>query len=251
MKPRILLLDEPLSALDGVIKESIKDRIKTIAREYHLTTIIVTHDPEEALTLSDRVLIIDQGDHRPVRPPGRDHPEAGERFRAEVHPQPAGDQAQQHLCSLREATATHCRITRGHRHETEILGAEAYFPGFGGGLCHLPGGACHPASAQVLFGGRMASPGLTTWTSSPARGSPRPWATALLCPSSQPWWRWASPSSWPTSSTTPACPGALSGFVQAVATLPMFLPTITYGFAIIYSFGKQGPHHPAAGPPVL
>ncbi|MGI6030662.1 MAG: ABC transporter ATP-binding protein [Eubacteriales bacterium] len=61
MKPRILLLDEPLSALDGVIKESIKSRIKTIAREYHLTTIIVTHDPEEALTLSDRVLIINQG----------------------------------------------------------------------------------------------------------------------------------------------------------------------------------------------
>ena len=59
--PKVLLLDEPLSALDGVIKESIKDRIKTIAREYHLTTIIVTHDPEEALTLSDRVLIIDQG----------------------------------------------------------------------------------------------------------------------------------------------------------------------------------------------
>lgn len=61
MKPRLLLLDEPLSALDGVIKESIKDRIKTIAREYHLTTILVTHDPEEALTLSDRVLIIHQG----------------------------------------------------------------------------------------------------------------------------------------------------------------------------------------------
>ena len=61
MKPRILLLDEPLSALDGVIKESIKSRIKTIAREYNLTTIIVTHDPEEALTLSDRVLILNEG----------------------------------------------------------------------------------------------------------------------------------------------------------------------------------------------
>ena len=61
MKPKILLLDEPLSALDGVIKESIKDRIKTIAKEYHLTTIIVTHDPEEALTLSDRVMIVNQG----------------------------------------------------------------------------------------------------------------------------------------------------------------------------------------------
>ena len=61
MKPKILLLDEPLSALDGVIKESIKDRIKLIAREYRLTTIIVTHDPEEALTLSDRVLIMEKG----------------------------------------------------------------------------------------------------------------------------------------------------------------------------------------------
>ncbi|OXZ35911.1 ABC transporter [Finegoldia magna] len=62
MKPKVLLLDEPLSALDGVIKESIKDnRIKTIAKQYNLTTIIVTHDPEEALTLSDRVLIINEG----------------------------------------------------------------------------------------------------------------------------------------------------------------------------------------------
>lgn len=61
MKPKILLLDEPLSALDGVIKESIKSKIKEIAREFELTTIIVTHDPEEALTLSDRVLIINEG----------------------------------------------------------------------------------------------------------------------------------------------------------------------------------------------
>ena len=61
MKPRILLLDEPLSALDGVIKESIKQKIKQIARDFKLTTIIVTHDPEEALTLSDKVLIVNQG----------------------------------------------------------------------------------------------------------------------------------------------------------------------------------------------
>lgn len=61
MKPKILLLDEPLSALDGVIKESIKDKIKQIAKEYNLTTIIVTHDPEEALSLSDKVMIINKG----------------------------------------------------------------------------------------------------------------------------------------------------------------------------------------------
>ena len=61
MKPKILFLDEPLSALDGVIKESIKAKIKEIAREFQLTTIIVTHDPEEALTLSDKVLIVNRG----------------------------------------------------------------------------------------------------------------------------------------------------------------------------------------------
>jgi len=60
-KPKILLLDEPLSALDGVIKETIKDRIKAITKKYKITTIIVTHDPEEALTMSDKVLIIDRG----------------------------------------------------------------------------------------------------------------------------------------------------------------------------------------------
>lgn len=61
MKPKILLLDEPLSALDGVIKETIKEKIKEIARNFRLTTIIVTHDPEEALTLSDKVLIVNKG----------------------------------------------------------------------------------------------------------------------------------------------------------------------------------------------
>ena len=61
MKPKILLLDEPLSALDGVIKESIKQKIVTVAKEFKLTTIIVTHDPEEALTISDRVIILNKG----------------------------------------------------------------------------------------------------------------------------------------------------------------------------------------------
>src|SRR5699024_2236230 len=61
MRPKILLLDEPLSALDSVIKESIKERIYSISREFNLTTIIVTHDPEEALTISDKVVIINDG----------------------------------------------------------------------------------------------------------------------------------------------------------------------------------------------
>jgi len=62
LKPKVLLLDEPLSALDGVIRESIKETIQKISRTFHLTTIIVTHDPEEALTMSDKVLILNQGE---------------------------------------------------------------------------------------------------------------------------------------------------------------------------------------------
>ena len=73
MKPKILLLDEPLSALDGVIKESIKDRIRTIAEQYNLTTIIVTHDPEEALTLSNPRDDHQRWKDRTVRKAGRDH----------------------------------------------------------------------------------------------------------------------------------------------------------------------------------
>ena len=61
MEPKILLMDEPLSALDGVIKESIKDMIQKIAKTLNLTTIIVTHDPEEALTMADKVVVIENG----------------------------------------------------------------------------------------------------------------------------------------------------------------------------------------------
>lgn len=70
MKPRLLLLDEPLSALDGAIKESIKQKIKEIVDQYNLTTIMVTHDPEEALTMSDRVLIMNRGKIAQYSTPG-------------------------------------------------------------------------------------------------------------------------------------------------------------------------------------
>lgn len=70
MKPRLLLLDEPLSALDGVIKESIKQKIKQIVDQYQLTTVMVTHDPEEALTISDKVLILNGGKIAQYSTPG-------------------------------------------------------------------------------------------------------------------------------------------------------------------------------------
>ncbi|MFB4391053.1 MULTISPECIES: ABC transporter ATP-binding protein [unclassified Pseudomonas] len=60
-RPRLLLLDEPLSALDARIRKHLREQIRAIQRELGLTTIFVTHDQEEALTLSDRIVLMNQG----------------------------------------------------------------------------------------------------------------------------------------------------------------------------------------------
>ncbi|MGF1789428.1 ABC transporter ATP-binding protein [Photobacterium profundum] len=62
VKPRILLLDEPLSALDARIRKHLREQIRTIQKEMNLTTIFVTHDQEEALTMSDRIFLMNKGE---------------------------------------------------------------------------------------------------------------------------------------------------------------------------------------------
>lgn len=60
-EPRILLLDEPLSALDKKLREEMKYWIKELQHELKITTIYVTHDQGEALTMSDRIAVMNQG----------------------------------------------------------------------------------------------------------------------------------------------------------------------------------------------
>ena len=60
-KPRILLLDEPLSALDAKIRTRLRDEIRAIQRQTGITTVYVTHDQEEALSLSDRIVVMRSG----------------------------------------------------------------------------------------------------------------------------------------------------------------------------------------------
>src|SRR5207248_11743024 len=60
-RPRVLLLDEPLGALDLKLREQMQGELKRIQREVGITFLYVTHDQDEALTMSDRVAVFNQG----------------------------------------------------------------------------------------------------------------------------------------------------------------------------------------------
>ena len=60
-KPQVLLLDEPLSALDAKIRVSLREDIRNLQRELGITSIFVTHDQEEALSISDRIVVMNEG----------------------------------------------------------------------------------------------------------------------------------------------------------------------------------------------
>jgi putative spermidine/putrescine transport system ATP-binding protein len=59
--PRVLLLDEPLSALDAVVRVALRGEIRRIQLDLGITTVYVTHDQEEALSISDHVVVMNQG----------------------------------------------------------------------------------------------------------------------------------------------------------------------------------------------
>ena len=59
--PRVLLMDEPLGALDLKLREAMQDEIQRIQRELGITTVYVTHDQTEAMTMSDRIAVMDRG----------------------------------------------------------------------------------------------------------------------------------------------------------------------------------------------
>ncbi|ATG97601.1 spermidine/putrescine ABC transporter ATP-binding protein [Mesoplasma lactucae] len=61
MKPKILLLDEPMAALDVQLRKVMRDELKRLQKEVGITFIMVSHDQEEALTMSDRIVVMNQG----------------------------------------------------------------------------------------------------------------------------------------------------------------------------------------------
>jgi putative spermidine/putrescine transport system ATP-binding protein len=68
-RPQVLLLDEPLAALDRKLREQMQVELKNLQREVGITFLLVTHDQDEALSMSDRVAVFDAGRIQQVGPP--------------------------------------------------------------------------------------------------------------------------------------------------------------------------------------
>ncbi|WNC15583.1 ABC transporter ATP-binding protein [Brevibacillus brevis] len=99
IEPSLLLLDEPLSNLDAKLREELRDELKRLHQEIGVTTIFVTHDQEEALSLSDRIVVLNHGFVEQIGTP------------LEIYNQPASE-------------FVHTFIGKTNRMEGEIVGLE-------------------------------------------------------------------------------------------------------------------------------
>lgn len=79
-RPRLLLLDEPLSALDRQVRGEMQLELKRLQHEVGLTFVVVTHDQEEAMSMADRIAVLDHGRVRQVDTPARLYSEPADHF---------------------------------------------------------------------------------------------------------------------------------------------------------------------------
>ena len=80
IEPNALLLDGPFGALDAKVRKSLRRWLKALHDELHVTTILVTHDQEEALDVANRVVVMGNSRIEQVGTPGRDHDEPANSF---------------------------------------------------------------------------------------------------------------------------------------------------------------------------
>jgi len=81
--PKVLLLDEPLSNLDAKLRERMRFEIKSLVRRMNITTVYVTHDQAEAMVISDRIAVMDEGNIVQVAPPEEIYKKPANRFVAD------------------------------------------------------------------------------------------------------------------------------------------------------------------------
>ncbi len=83
IRPDVLLLDEPLSNLDAKLRHELRDEIRRLSRQFEMTTICVTHDREEAMSIGDRIAVLDKGKLAQIGPPAEVYSRPNSMFVAE------------------------------------------------------------------------------------------------------------------------------------------------------------------------
>ncbi|MEU9018932.1 ABC transporter ATP-binding protein [Actinomadura sp. NPDC048394] len=146
-EPKVLLLDEPLGALDLKLREEMQVELKTIQRRAGITFVFVTHDQEEALTLSDRIAVLDGGRVQQVGTP------------AEVYEHPATEFVAGFVGTTNQIGEV---CVRPEKLQVRILGADGDGDGTGpggdaGGEAGGPSGDRHAEGtvAEVVYAGAV------------------------------------------------------------------------------------------------
>jgi putative spermidine/putrescine transport system ATP-binding protein len=107
IEPRVLLLDEPLSALDALVRVQLREEIRRVQTQLGITTLYVTHDQEEALSISDRVAVMSHGEIEQIGTP------------AEIYNAPETPFVAEFIGTMNRLEAT---ITDGERGEVDYGG---------------------------------------------------------------------------------------------------------------------------------
>ena len=144
-EPRLLLLDEPLSALDPKLRRGMQVELKRIQRETGITFLLVTHDQEEALSLSDRIAVMDGGRIRQIGAPADIYERPRTRFVADF--MGANIMSGARLGMLADSVAIrpeHVRLARAGSNHSQAGSHET--------LIHLPG----RVESVTFLGGRTA-----------------------------------------------------------------------------------------------
>lgn len=123
VRPKVLLLDEPFGSLDAKVRKELRLWLRRFHDEYHITTLFVTHDQEEALEVADRVVVLNKGKIEQIGTPG------------EVYHSPANSFV---LNFLGNVNLFHCRFE----------GGKAYF---GNTALEIPGLTAESARAANLY----------------------------------------------------------------------------------------------------
>ncbi len=125
IEPRVLLLDEPLSALDAKVRLQLREQIRSLQRRLGTTTLFVTHDQEEALSMADRVGVMREGRLEQIAEPGQLYAEPATAFVAEfvgiMNRVPGRRQGQDQVSALGAVVPVHGDTAAGLPADVDVL----------------------------------------------------------------------------------------------------------------------------------